>query len=519
MRFLLTVTFLLLVYGTCLSQKSNISDLLLQAENSIYVEPKEALQIATYISEKSENPIQSLEAAYLLTRGFYMQGNYDNALKIGLAFSKDDLENDSDTQFKLNILLAKILEELELNTLSTLYLSKVIQQSEKSANDDMRFWINGKILQYDPETNHEGNNEQTLVQLYKAKKEFNRIKNEHYPNQIGNINLELARIKLSLFQTDSVEYYLKTAYRESKLENPGNYLEMKCLQEYGHYLFLKKEHSAAIDSLNSAQVIAIKFTNIEEQIIISEAIAENYLALNDIENFNNYTDKSQLLNRSQTDIDYEAVNTAFNFINDNQTKKLSGAKHKFSQIFLSMGIGITLFILLWGILIFRYRKKTKQYQSFTDYFEKKQKSEPQPAQEQKSIKPSVIPKEMEEILLLKLEEFENSLDFNNKETSLSRLALKFETNTKYLSEIINTHKHKNFNTYINELRINAIIEKLKNDPVYLQYKISHLADISGFSSHSAFATVFKSVIGISPTTFINILRNKKEESSSNQVKK
>src|SRR5690606_37917187 len=106
--------------------------------------------------------------------------------------------------------------------------------------------------------------------------------------------------------------------------------------------------------------------------------------------------------------------------------------------------------------------------------------------------------------------FENSLDFTSKDISLSRLALQFETNTKYLSEVINTHKEKNFNAYINELRINYIIDKLNNDPQYLQYKISYLAEDSGFSSHSVFATVFKSVTGISPTTFITILQNNQE---------
>jgi AraC-like DNA-binding protein len=46
---------------------------------------------------------------------------------------------------------------------------------------------------------------------------------------------------------------------------------------------------------------------------------------------------------------------------------------------------------------------------------------------------------------------------------------------------------------------------LKTEPGYLNYKISYLADESGFSSHSSFATVFKSITGIAPTTFIDLL--------------
>jgi YesN/AraC family two-component response regulator len=69
--------------------------------------------------------------------------------------------------------------------------------------------------------------------------------------------------------------------------------------------------------------------------------------------------------------------------------------------------------------------------------------------------------ETEEKLLAKLNKFEKSNLFNNKNISLPFLAGRFETNTKYLSYVINTHREKDFNNYINELRINYIIEKRK----------------------------------------------------------
>ena len=67
-------------------------------------------------------------------------------------------------------------------------------------------------------------------------------------------------------------------------------------------------------------------------------------------------------------------------------------------------------------------------------------------------------------ILNKLKRFESSKRFLNKDISLAVLAGQLESNTKYLSEIINTHYNVNFNTYINRLRINFIIEKLKTDP-------------------------------------------------------
>ncbi|WP_449401179.1 helix-turn-helix domain-containing protein [Chryseobacterium wanjuense] len=93
--------------------------------------------------------------------------------------------------------------------------------------------------------------------------------------------------------------------------------------------------------------------------------------------------------------------------------------------------------------------------------------------------------------------------------SLSMLSAQMGVNTKYLSEVINNNKGKNFNGYINELRINHIAHLLKTDQTYLNYKVSYLAEYSGFSSHSAFTTIFKSVTGMSPNAYIQEISKSK----------
>ena len=120
-----------------------------------------------------------------------------------------------------------------------------------------------------------------------------------------------------------------------------------------------------------------------------------------------------------------------------------------------------------------------------------------------------IPPETEQKLLKQLENFENSDLYRKNTLSLSVLAGRFETNTKYLSYVINKHKKKSFQHYINGLRIEYIIKKLKNDLVYKQYKIAALADESGFSSPNKFAMVFKKVTSISPSQFIKYLDENK----------
>ncbi len=103
----------------------------------------------------------------------------------------------------------------------------------------------------------------------------------------------------------------------------------------------------------------------------------------------------------------------------------------------------------------------------------------------------IMTSETEERILFRLGDFENSILFTRKKISLSFLAAYCGTNTKYLSYIINTCRKKDFNNYINELRIKYIIGKLKNKPQYRKYKVATLAEEAGFSSPNKFAAVFK----------------------------
>jgi AraC-like DNA-binding protein len=126
--------------------------------------------------------------------------------------------------------------------------------------------------------------------------------------------------------------------------------------------------------------------------------------------------------------------------------------------------------------------------------------------EEKEEKNTIMPLEAEEKLLEKLAEFETKQLFLERKVSLPFVAAEIETNTKYISYIIKKHKGKDFNEYINDLRINYIVQKLTDDPIYRQYKINTLAEESGFSSHSKFTTIFKATLGVSPSEFIRYLK-------------
>ncbi|RTZ50461.1 AraC family transcriptional regulator [Chryseobacterium arthrosphaerae] len=68
---------------------------------------------------------------------------------------------------------------------------------------------------------------------------------------------------------------------------------------------------------------------------------------------------------------------------------------------------------------------------------------------------------------------------------------KIKTNSRYLSEIINTYKGKNFATYLNDLRIDYAINRLVNDRKFRSYKLPFIAEELGYNNEQAFTLAFK----------------------------
>ncbi|WP_299243582.1 helix-turn-helix domain-containing protein [uncultured Aquimarina sp.] len=108
-------------------------------------------------------------------------------------------------------------------------------------------------------------------------------------------------------------------------------------------------------------------------------------------------------------------------------------------------------------------------------------------------------------ILHRLEEFESKSEFLKRNITTNSLAKSFDTNSKYLSKVINRYKEKNFNTYINELRIEYVIEKLKTDRKFKKYSIRAIANEIGFNSTEVFSKAFYKKNGIYPSYFIKQL--------------
>ena len=86
--------------------------------------------------------------------------------------------------------------------------------------------------------------------------------------------------------------------------------------------------------------------------------------------------------------------------------------------------------------------------------------------------------------------------------SLASLAKSANTNTTYLSKIINEDYQKTFVVFINELRISYTLKQLEISPKYRKLTIDNIAHKAGFSSSSAFYNAFKNFTGLTPSFYI-----------------
>jgi len=121
-----------------------------------------------------------------------------------------------------------------------------------------------------------------------------------------------------------------------------------------------------------------------------------------------------------------------------------------------------------------------------------------------------------EDIITKLKHFEDNYEFTEYGLTIHKLAHRFETNSAYLSQIINQAKGNNFNRYLGELRIKYITNKLYSDKVFLSYKIETLAKHCGIASRTNFSNLFQEINGMRPTDFIQKRQSDlKSESETN----
>ncbi|WP_299311551.1 AraC family transcriptional regulator [uncultured Aquimarina sp.] len=163
-----------------------------------------------------------------------------------------------------------------------------------------------------------------------------------------------------------------------------------------------------------------------------------------------------------------------------------------------------LLALILAIIALVYNIKTKQKNKLL-YEELKKERIYEVASGPKTLtvsKKEYITDKKAEVLLQKLSSLEKTVFYLSSDCNLYNTAKQIETNTTYLSKIINEYKEQSFNDYINELRIKYFRHKLSTDAKFRSYTIKAISGELGYGSVNTFASAFKKQTGLSHSYYI-----------------
>ena len=189
------------------------------------------------------------------------------------------------------------------------------------------------------------------------------------------------------------------------------------------------------------------------------------------------------------------------------TKKLLQTQRNWTIVVF---IIITIMTIIIVVLVYRHYKNKRLFEELMNRKPKTIQSLVSKNSSKETETTLDINPELVAGILKNLEKFERNKKYLEKDMNLAKMASLLNTNMKYASKIIARYRNKRTVDYISHLKIDHIIELLKNENKYRNYTNNALADEAGFGSTQNFTRAFNNRTGISPTYFIKELNKSVE---------
>lgn len=375
-----------------------------------------------------------------------------------------------------------------------------------------------------------------------------------FNNQRDHVNLLtiVSEVHLDLQQYDTVLNYVNQGISMSNaLEYEAGLIDL--YTKKGAVYFYKKDYEQALQYLKTADRIFKVSTTKSKTISINinyylascyAARGDYEKAINQLQLITGITDTDERKNYTRLINAYKLMAACYESIGDDKNssdwyrkygelyKKYQDTKDELVNTIYEKDTGIlgkqietledqkarqkrtalyflTLLIAVSGLCVFivyRYKRKQRSNKvSFDKLLEKVTKLEKSSEEKLKPKEPSrelIIDDQKITEVLKGLKRLEQQEFFLNTDCSLRSMAKKVKTNATYLSKIINTHKGVSYNDYINNLRIDYAVNRIKSDKKFRSFSIKSIATELGYKSDYSFAKHFKSKTGINPSYYI-----------------
>ncbi len=496
-----------------------------KAFQKLYQNPEECISYSQSLLISDKNVEHKVILRNIISQAYALQGNYVQSVSISNQKEDDDKKGSLSHFIQLfdDYNLADQYQNLGLYGQSKKIIADILKDSELlKTNNPKERMVLAKLFQLQAiNAGIVRNYNSALQNIDKSNSYLNSHNAENMIIKWENIIFRSTFLMRQNRLGESKKLLDDVIQDVEKYENNA-FISAFAYESMSRYYFLKGDYNEAVKQLEKgfAQIENLPYNDLK--IIFYELFARSYLALNNDEKYYYYNNLYTGLKAKLDSNKKEGIQYVVKLLETYHHKNLEFQEQKKEKQLKTAGIAILILIAGMVAYLLSESSRSRHLKKQLDFFEKlKIKEEPSavevggpredPVKENKNQEkdPSKISKEKEDEILQKLKDWEKSDGYLNKNMSLAILSAQTGINTKYLSEVINNNKGKNFNGYINELRIDHIARLLKTDPAYLNYKVSYLAEYAGFSSHGAFTNVFKSITGMSPNTYIQeIIKNK-----------
>ncbi len=476
-----------------------------------------AVRIADSLYKYSPLEIHRLKALMLSSSLFQQKGDIKKSVQYAVKADSIAVKNKIyDWEARIAGFLSTQYRIMGLYEEGEEYLEKGKDVSNKIENEQMKKLYLGLIYQ---ETAYYEIEYENFKKAYKAAKRADGyFKQLVYSEQdriyfLATNEQLLGRICIGLKRwDDAFKHYIKSSEQLTQVTQENAMLSGFIYSGLGRVYLEKKDLALAFENLQKAEKIVEQSDYLELKIEVYKALADYYQASKDYIKSSKYNDKYiEALELSEK----KKKESITDFVKTTKTKGKVLAHNRNLLLIISIALCVVI------VLTFLWHRRTRKRERERFKAVMKKMREAQYEKEKERIVQVAVPEKKDTVnkkmmsdaieakILKDLKEFERGVKFTDKQMSLPILAGILKTNTKYLSHVLNTYLNKDFNTYINELRIKYIIEKMEQDEKFKNYKLSVLAEECGFSSHSKFSAVFKSVTGFSPSTFLQYLEESK----------
>ncbi|WP_426477207.1 helix-turn-helix domain-containing protein [Chryseobacterium sp. CBSDS_008] len=349
-------------------------------------------------------------------------------------------------------------------------------------------------------------------------KKYNNYSNYSYLLMIKGISL--------FYIKDYSQSYKILLEVEKALINNKDYTNLGVLYYYlGKIKYATRSENEAIEFFKKADSISFIFNSFEPiKRDGYEILIDFYKKKGDLKNQLKYIDN---LIHSDSIIAVNRKNLSKEILKKYDTPLLMKEKvsviEKLNNQNAWLIASLLLITLVFIFVIRKNRKKIKAYEKQAKVLSEKPLTAPVLEEEKKNEtpitdNPSTIVERKEKapksdlssnpkfkLLIDKIEQFEKTNSFLNKNITLDSLSKEFDTNRDYLSKLVNELKGKNFSQYLNELRINYIVEELKSNEKIRKHTIAAIADDIGYNNAESFTNAFKKITGTLPSYYIKAL--------------